>query len=218
MPRLPHPASAVSPWRSQLTAQATERTCPVSCGRSREAWRPVPLVAGCTCDRLCPHLPCPVEVSAPASTALRKHTAPGLCLPGRAAASTTQEPTARFQPQLTSAKHLPTHLPLGGVGCPPGASSGGLWAGAVAHQPFQGRGAGRGCIQGVTQQQGLCHPRTASHQTPLPSEALSPQVMGSSGPRTASPQTPPPSEALSPQVTGSSGLMTHPSVRELWSP
>lgn len=75
------------------------------------------MVAGCTCDRLCPHLPCPVEVSAPASTALRKHTAPGLCLPGRAAASTTQEPTARFQPQLTSAKHLPTHLPLGGVGC-----------------------------------------------------------------------------------------------------
>lgn len=135
----------------------------MSCRKSREARRAVPSVAGCTCDRLCPHPPCPVEVSVPASTALRKHTAPGLCLPGRAAAGTTQEPTARFQPQLTSARHLPMHLPLGG-----GVSTRCLsrWpvGGHSGHQP-PGPGAARGRIREGTAT-GLCHPRTASRQTP----------------------------------------------------
>lgn len=123
-------------------------------------------MAGGTCDHLCPHPPCPAEVSAAASTALRRHRASGLCLPARAAAGTTQEPTACSQPQLMSARHLPTHLPLGGVECLPGASPGGLWAGAAACWPFQGRGAGRGHTWGGTEQQGPCHPRSRGHQDP----------------------------------------------------
>lgn len=151
-----------------------------------------PLVAGCTCDRLCAHPPCPAEVSASASTALRKHTAPGLCLPGRAVAGTT--PAAAASISQASPDVPTTRVPS----VPPGS----LWVGAVARQPFRGRGAGRGRIWGGTQQQGVTpgHGVIRTHDS-LPSDPTSP-----------------PSQALSPQVTGSSGPMTQPPVRDLRSP
>lgn len=87
-----------------------------------------------------------------------------------------------------------THLPLC-RSAPPRASSGGLWAGAVARCP-PGPGPGRGHTWGGTEQQAPVTPGHGVTRTQdslpsdlIPSEALSPQVTGSSGPRTPPPET-----------------------------